>query len=159
MITRLFLIAFGLFMTACGASAPSSPSASSCPTITTQCSIGASPDSPSVEQISISVGGSQQCKLTGAESTTGQFTIRNPKPGFVWKAGDAWNGQLYVLTPSSGSADSAGPFTLTFHVLPAGFPPGAVWVQSLAFGPIWVIDPNGIIVASCGAQMWDQSGS
>lgn len=95
------------------ASSPTAPSASATcsPPVVTVCgSNGPNDGRPGIGQVTVSAGGAPSCRVALREAIPISFTIVNPNSGFTW---EIQTNARHSVSPSSGSASSAGPFQAT----------------------------------------------
>ena len=104
------------------ASSPTAPSASAIcsPPVVTVCSVPSSVESDrraAIGQVTVSAGGGPSCRVALREAIPISFTINDPHSGATWQI---QTNSRHSASPSSGSADSAGPFHATVQFLSFG---------------------------------------
>lgn len=95
------------------ASSPTAPSAAATcsPPVVTVCgSDGPNDGRPGIGQVTVWAGGAPSCRVALREAIPISFTIVNPNSGFTW---EIQVNSRHSVSPSSGSASSAGPFQAT----------------------------------------------
>lgn len=60
-----------------------------------------------IAQVTVSAGGAPSCRVALREALQISFTIHDPRSGATWQI---QTNSRHSVSPSSGSADSAGPF-------------------------------------------------
>lgn len=188
---RFFGILFGVILvmilvsaSACGSgsssssSSPTSPTPSNpatpvsqngcsatfaCPS--TDSSGVANPSTPTFDRLTISNGTSSACRAPLPRNSPDpgipiEFTIRNPRSGFSWRFHP--DSSLMTISPSSGSAGTAGAFQAIVKFNPANLSlsSGLNFTQNLTLdlvdtlSPFQGSTPQGNVVAACGVTLW-----
>ena len=122
MRSRVRVLCFLGFLIGCGGGCRGSSGPGTAPS-TTGCttpavvSCNTVPGQPNLGQMTVAKGGSPDCNVGVNEAIPISFSILNPAPGFIWAG---FTNTRQSVTPSQGSAATAGPFQVTAKFLTFG---------------------------------------
>ncbi len=117
-VSSIACVTIGMLLVSCksGPSSTSSPSAPSAPSASALCSPPVvatcfAGGLPGFGQVTLTAGGAPSCRVALNEAIPISFTIANPDSSLSWEI--QVNPARHFVSPSSGSAGTAGPFQAT----------------------------------------------